>query len=47
MNTHSYKYTYVYSTPMNNSERLSRFDLKIYEVGHQDHFTIDGDIVSH
>jgi hypothetical protein len=32
---------------MNTSEKLSRLDLKIHEVGHQEHFTIDGDVVSH
>jgi hypothetical protein len=32
----SYKYTYAYSTSMIIFERLNRFDLEIYEVGHQD-----------
>jgi hypothetical protein len=29
---------------MNTSERLSQLDLEIYEVGHQECFTVDGDI---
>jgi hypothetical protein len=34
MNTHLYKHTYAYPILMSISERLSRFDLEIYEVGH-------------
>jgi hypothetical protein len=30
---------------MNTSERLSQLDLEIYKVGHQECFTVDGDIV--
>jgi hypothetical protein len=29
------------------SERLSRFDVKIYEVCHQERLVIDGDVASH
>jgi hypothetical protein len=29
---------------MITSERLNRFDLEINEVGHQEHFTVDGDV---
>jgi hypothetical protein len=39
--------THAHPTPMSTSERLSRFDLKIYEVGHQQHIDVDEDIASH
>jgi hypothetical protein len=29
---------------MNTSERLSRLNLEIYEVGYQEHLTVDGDV---
>jgi hypothetical protein len=32
---------------MNISKGLSRLDIEIYEVDHQDRLTIDGDVVSH
>jgi hypothetical protein len=53
---HTYSYTYEHSPlwthtrtpyPMSISERLSWFDLEIYEVGHQECLTVDGDVVSH
>jgi hypothetical protein len=47
MSTHSYEHTHVHSTPMSTSERLSRLDLEIHEVGHQEHFVVDGDAASH
>jgi hypothetical protein len=31
---------------MSTSKRLSRLVLKIYEVGHQEHIAVDGDITS-
>jgi hypothetical protein len=34
MSVHFYEHTYIYSTPMNIFKRLSRLDLKIYEVNH-------------
>jgi hypothetical protein len=34
MSTYSYEHTYIYLTFMITSERLSRFDLEIHEVGH-------------
>jgi hypothetical protein len=36
MNTHPYEYTYVHHIFMSTSKRLSRLDLEIYEVGHQE-----------
>jgi hypothetical protein len=33
---------HVHPISMNTSERLSRFDLEIYEVSHQEHLTVDG-----
>jgi hypothetical protein len=47
MSTHPYEYTYVHSTPMSTSKRLSRFDLEIHEVSHQERLTIDGGVTSH
>jgi hypothetical protein len=47
MSTHPYEYTHVHHTSMSNFERLSRLDLKIYEVGHQERLAVDRDIVSH
>jgi hypothetical protein len=32
--THSYKHSHIYSTSMSTSEKLSRLDLEIHEVGH-------------
>jgi hypothetical protein len=32
---------------MINSERLSRLDLEIYEIGHQERLAVDGNVASH
>jgi hypothetical protein len=32
---------------MNTFERLSRFDLKTHEAGHQERIAVDEDIISH
>jgi hypothetical protein len=37
----------TYITLMNISEKLSQFDFKIHEVGHQEPIIIDGDVVFH
>jgi hypothetical protein len=34
MNTHHYKHTYAHSIFTSTSEKLSRLDLEIHEVGH-------------
>jgi hypothetical protein len=47
MSTHSYKYTHTHSILMITSERLSRIDLEIHEVGHQKRLTVNRDIVFH
>jgi hypothetical protein len=47
MSIYLYKYIYVYHIFMSTSERLSRFDLKIYDVSHQERIAVDGDITSH
>jgi hypothetical protein len=47
MSTHSYEYMYVYLILIIIFKRLSRFDLEIYKVDHQERLTIDGDIISH
>jgi phosphatidylserine synthase len=38
---------YVYPISMSTSLRLSRFNLKIYEVGHQEYIGVDRDVASH
>jgi hypothetical protein len=45
--THPYKHTHVHLTLMSTSKRLSRLDLEIHEVGHQERLAVDGDIASH
>jgi fucokinase len=45
--THPYEHMHAHITPMSTSERLSRFDLEIHEVGHQEHLDVDGDVVFH
>jgi hypothetical protein len=47
MSTHPYEHMYAHPTLINTSKRLSRLDLEIYEVGHQDYFIIDRDVASH
>jgi hypothetical protein len=47
MSTQPYEYTHAHPTSMNTSERLSQFNLEIYEVGHQERLNIDGDVASH
>jgi hypothetical protein len=41
------KHTDVHSTPMRIFERLSRLDLEIYKVDHQERLTVDGDVASY
>jgi hypothetical protein len=47
MNTHPYKHIYAHSILMSTSERLSRLDLKIYNVDHKERLIVDGDTVFH
>jgi hypothetical protein len=47
MSTHPYEHMRVHPTPMSTSERLSRFNLEIYEVSHQERLVVDNDAVSH
>jgi hypothetical protein len=47
MSTHPYEYTHIYSIPINTSERLSWFDLEIYEFDHQECLVVDTSTVSH
>jgi hypothetical protein len=42
MIVHPYKYMHTYSTVMSTSERLSRPDFEIHEVGHQERLVVDG-----
>jgi hypothetical protein len=45
--THPYEYKHTHPTPMSTSKKLSRFNLEIHKVSHQEHLTVDGDIVFH
>jgi hypothetical protein len=47
MNTHLYEHTYTHLTPMSISERLSRLDLDIHKIVHQERLIVDGDVTSH
>jgi hypothetical protein len=47
MSTHPYEHRHVHPTLMSTFKRLSRLDLKIYEVGHQDRIAINEDVASH
>jgi hypothetical protein len=47
MSTHPYEHTHVHPTPMSTFKRLSRLDLEIHEVGHQERLVVDGDVASH
>jgi hypothetical protein len=38
---------YVHHISMSTSEKLSRLDIEIYKVGHQERLTVDKDVVSH
>jgi hypothetical protein len=46
MSTHPYEYIYVYSIPMNTSERVSWLDIEIHEVGHQERLAVDRNVAS-
>jgi hypothetical protein len=46
MNIYIYKYTHVHFIYMNASERLSRLDLEIHEIGHQECLAV-GNVASH
>jgi hypothetical protein len=47
MSNHLYEYMYIHLITMNTFERLSRFDLKTHEAGHQERIAVDEDIISH
>jgi hypothetical protein len=47
MSTHPYEHTQSHSTPINTSEILTRLNLEIYEVGHQECLAVDRDVASH
>jgi hypothetical protein len=47
MSIHPYKHTHAHSTPMSTYERLSRLDLEIHEIDHQERLAVDGDATSH
>jgi hypothetical protein len=44
---HLFERTYAHPTLMSTFERLSRFNLEIHEVGHQERIVVDDDIISH
>jgi hypothetical protein len=45
--TYSYEHTHIQPTPMSTFKSLSRLDLEIHEVGHQERLAVDGDVASH
>jgi hypothetical protein len=47
MSIHLYEHMYAHHIPMSISKRLSRLDLQIHKIGHQEHITVDRDVVSH
>jgi hypothetical protein len=56
MSTQPYEYIRTHSTPISTfknptpistSERLSRFDLEIHEVGYQERLIVNGDVASY
>jgi hypothetical protein len=46
MSTHPYEHMHAHSIPMSISERFSRLDFDIHEVGHQERLVIDEDVAS-
>jgi hypothetical protein len=47
MITYTYEHVYTHLIPMSISEKLSRLNLKIHEVGHQERIAVDGGVVFH
>jgi hypothetical protein len=47
MNTYLYEHMYAHPIIMSISERLSRLNLEIHKIGHEERLTIDGNVVSH
>jgi hypothetical protein len=49
MDTQLYKYKHMYAHPtsISISEILSRLDLEIHEVGHQEHLAVNRNVASH
>jgi hypothetical protein len=47
MRTHPYKHTHAHPISMSISERLSRFDLEIHKVDHQECIAVDENVTSH
>jgi hypothetical protein len=43
----TYEYMHTYTISMNTFKRLSRSDIEIHEVGHQECLTVDGNITYH
>jgi hypothetical protein len=42
MSNYPYEYMHAHPIPINTSERLSRLDLEIHKVGHQERLAING-----
>jgi hypothetical protein len=38
---HPYKYIHLHSTSMSTSKKLSRLELEIHKVGHQERIAVD------
>jgi hypothetical protein len=46
MSTYLYEYMHAHPTLMSTSKKLSRLDLEIHEVDHQECFTVNRDVTS-
>jgi hypothetical protein len=47
MSIHPHEYMHAHSILMSISERLSRLNLKIHKVSHQERLVVDGDAAFH
>jgi chromatin remodeling complex protein RSC6 len=45
--THLYEYIHAHPISMSTSKKLSRLDIEIHEVGHQECIIVDGDVGSY
>jgi hypothetical protein len=46
MSTHLYEHMYAYPIPMSISKRLSRLDIEIHKVDHQERIAVDRGVAS-
>jgi hypothetical protein len=43
----TYEHTHAHTTPISIFKKLSRLNLEIYEIGHQECLTVDRNVASH